>query len=83
MGPVLENGIILGENCTSAKPKGVWLKSASAAGIWLGVRCMTVAGVANSFPPLCCRLLLEEASLVGGGVCMCEKSMVTGRGRTT
>jgi hypothetical protein len=77
----LEKGIMLGENGMSVNPKGVWLKSASAVGIWLGVRRITVAGVANSFPPLCCTLLLELASRVGGGVCMCEKSMVTGRGR--
>jgi hypothetical protein len=82
IGPAFENGIMLGENCTLVvTPKGVWWKSASAVGIWLGVRCITVAGVANSFPPLCCILLLELASLVGGGVCICEKSMVTGRCR--
>jgi hypothetical protein len=80
IGAVLENGIMLGEKGTFVKAKGVWLKSASAVGIWLGVLCITVAGVANSFPPLCCSLLLELASLVGGGVCMCEKSMVTGWG---
>jgi hypothetical protein len=73
---------MLGENCTfDVNPKGVWLKSASAVGIWLGVRCITVAGVANSLPPLCCCLLLELASLVGGGVCICEKSMAVGRCR--
>jgi hypothetical protein len=72
---------MLGENCTSVYPNGVWLKSASALGMWLGVLCITVAGVANSCPPLCCSLLLELTSLVGGGVCICEKSMVTGRGR--
>jgi hypothetical protein len=33
MGPAFENGIMLGENCTSAYPNGVWLKSASAVGI--------------------------------------------------
>lgn len=41
---------------------------------------MTVAGVANSFGAwCCCRLLLDEASLVGGGVCICDMSMLIGR----
>jgi len=81
IGAVFEKGIMLGEKGTFVKPKGVWLNKPSAVGISLGVLCITVAGVAKSFPPLCCSLLLELASLVGGGVCMCEKSMVTGRGR--
>lgn len=42
---------------------------------------MTVAGVANSFPMPCWKLLRDVASLVGGGVCICDVSMLSGRGR--
>jgi hypothetical protein len=42
---------------------------------------MTVAGVAKPLPALCCKPVLVSASLVGGGVCIGEKSMVTGRVR--
>lgn len=66
--------------CRLPKPNGVWSNRASDDGIWTGVLCITVTGVPTPFAaPPCEGRLLDEASRVGGGVCMCEKSMVTGR----
>lgn len=36
----------------------------------------TVEGVFNSAPKACWLFLLEEESLVGGGVCICDVSIV-------
>ena len=81
IGSALANGIISGENCRPENPKGVWFNIPPVVGIWFGVLRITVAGVASRFSALFCRPLLDVASLVGGGVCICEKSILGGRMR--
>jgi hypothetical protein len=79
IGSALANGIISGENCRPENPKGVWFSIPPVVGIWFGVLRIAVAGVASRFPALFCRPLLDVASRVGGGVCICEKSILGGR----
>lgn len=79
IGSRLANCIMSEVYCKLPKPNGVWSKRASDDGTWTGVLCITVAGVPTPFAAPCEGPLLDDASLVGGGVCICEKSMVTGR----
>jgi hypothetical protein len=83
MGSALANGIILGENGTlSPYPNMFWVNMPSDVGTgWKGVLFITVAGVVVWLPALCCKFLRDVASLVGGGVCICEKSILTGPDR--
>jgi hypothetical protein len=79
IGSALANGIISGENCRPENPKGVWFSMPPVVGIWFGVLRITVAGVAFWFSALFCKPLLDVESLVGGGVCIWEKSILGGR----